>query len=264
MTNEQLATAYQQTTDPTKRKALLETLWLRNASLWKKAAWKYRSTGEAAGHTLQDLQQIAFEAMAEAVQRWKPDGWYFSTLWMFEVKRLYRNHLQHNRQSPDVLCAHGSNAPLSFDAAIATAEDGCTLHEIVGDPQSETAFVGVVNQIDAKPALIALRGALLKLPLHQQAVAYLRLVKHLSPQQTALRLGLTVADVSKLYFTAKRKLQTNYRLRFQLELAKAESCPSFGTGLNTFRETGASSVERSVHWRLRQELIFWQYAEKGA
>ncbi len=117
-------------------------------ALWenvRRFAWKqanrWAAVGIQAGVTTEDLLQVAFLALLDAVQRWKPGEYHFITIYGTALKAAFSEAcgLRTQRAQRDPL-----RRAVSLDAPADTSdEDNSDLGELVPDPAASAAFEDV-------------------------------------------------------------------------------------------------------------------------
>ena len=111
--------------------------------------------------TSEDLEQVAFIALLDAVGQWAPERGAFNTCLGYYLKRAFAQatSVRTERLRRDPL----NNSPASLDLPIMPDSD-LTLGEIICDPSAETAF-DIVEQDELEQAIAA---ALAQLPENER------------------------------------------------------------------------------------------------
>ena len=134
------------------------TLWdsIRQFAVVEANRWA-RAFDQRSGVTGEDLEQVAFIALLETVERWEPDRGSFSTTLYYYMKRAFAQatSVRTERLRRDPL----NNSPASLDLPIMDGI-GLTLGEIICDPSAETAFDIVMERAREE----AVAAALAQLP----------------------------------------------------------------------------------------------------
>lgn len=253
MTNEELATAWQDA-DPADRQALIAQLWEQNQGLLFKLAHRffvlYGSQCSRAGVTIEDLQQISFFVLHDAVEAYRPDqGFRFVTFLKWPAQnRFWEATGMRGRR--DML-----NHCTSFDAPIGD-DDGDTLGDVTADPRQAEMLEEVDRYLYEQQRRAAVESCLAELTPEQQRVIRLRYYKNLSGPQAGERMGLAHKDIRSIESKALRALCHPSRIRrlqaYHDEIRNRHAW--YGTGLNAWRNSGASSVERATE---RAEAGTW-------
>lgn len=138
------------------------TLWeaVRQFAVGEAIRWA-RAVDQRSGVTSEDLEQVAFIALLDAVGQWAPERGAFNTCLGYYLKRAFAQatSVRTERLRRDPL----NNSPASLDLPIMPDSD-LTLGEIICDPSAETAF-DIVEQDELEQAIAA---ALAQLPENER------------------------------------------------------------------------------------------------
>lgn len=168
MTNEEIATAYQQA-EPSVRPALLSALWTQNTGLLAKIACGYWQKNTAActrgGQTLDDLKQLAFFGLRAAAAAYDPEkGFKLSAYFGFACRKVFDGAIGRRTKYCDPL-----NLCLSFDQPIGEADDGeLTLGGTVADPVQAAELERAETVIYTQQLRNALKKSLDTLPASER------------------------------------------------------------------------------------------------
>lgn len=133
MTNEEIATLAQSGNE---KSVLL--LWERVKYFAKKQAGRWIAAWEGRGGiVLDDLMQVSFLALLDALESWKPDGGSFIGWYAMRLKTAftaaYGQRTQRDRRDP-LQSAASLDAPLDFE------DDDITLGDTIEDPEAVKAM----------------------------------------------------------------------------------------------------------------------------
>ncbi len=120
------------------------TLWeaVRQFAVSEASRWS-RAFNQRSGVTSEDLEQVAFIALLDAVGQWEPERGSFSTTLYYYLKRAFAQatSVRTERLRRDPL----NNSPASLDLPIMPDSD-LALGEIICDPSAESAFDAVEDR----------------------------------------------------------------------------------------------------------------------
>ena len=155
MSNEELAVLIQ-----SGRRELLLELW----EGVQRYAWKKAAAWPRAGLEVEDLMQVAFLALLEAVSSFSPDKGGFLNWYTFRLKTDFAATAgwRTERQRRDPL-----RAAVSLDTSLTDDEGDMTLADTIPDPAAEAAIEGVALRL-------TVQGILEELPEDQQTALYRR------------------------------------------------------------------------------------------
>lgn len=138
------------------------TLWdsIRQFAVVEANRWA-RAFDQRSGVTGEDLEQVAFIALLETVERWEPERGSFSTTLYYYLKRAFAQatSVRTERLRRDPL----NNSPVPLDLPIMDGSD-ITFSEIICDPSAETAF----DAVEARELEEAVAAALAQLPENER------------------------------------------------------------------------------------------------
>ena len=119
-------------------------LWeaVRQFAVGEAIRWA-RAFDQRSGVTAEDLEQVAFIALLDTIERWEPDRGGFNTCLGYYLKRAFAQatSVRTERLRRDPL----NNSPASLDLPIMPDSD-LTLGEIICDPSAESAFDAVEDR----------------------------------------------------------------------------------------------------------------------
>lgn len=144
------------------------------------------------GVVLDDLIQVAFLALLEAVQTWRPDDGVFLTWYGLKLKTAFTEatgqRTERTRQEP-------LDRALSLDAPLTDSEsgEGLTLADVIEDPYVAAAVEAVAELDYQQRRREALTKVLNGLTEDQRQAVVLRYCHGLTLDQTADRMGTTRA-----------------------------------------------------------------------
>ena len=202
------------------------------------------------GVTQDDLMQESFFALRDAVAAYdSSSGYKLSTYLRYPIQNRFNALLgrrSYNRTNPLNDCG-------SLNALIGDDED-CELIELLPDPCSEQPFRDTErndyiaywhNELD--------KAMQRRLDKQQRDVVYDAYYARLPRSVIAEKHGLTLRDVHRILQKSLTELRRDHELwqRYRDEIIRDGLYK--GTGLNAFRKSGMSSIERSVE-RIEQEL----------
>lgn len=190
MTNEELALQIR----AGKRDRLME-LWaqVRRFALWRARRW----AAFGRGVTVDDLEQEAFIALLDAVERWREADGPLLSVYALRLKAAFTAAIGQRTQR-DRLDPLGR--ALSLEAPVGDEDDTLTLADVIPDPQAAEALerVGVWD---------TLHKAVEGLPEAQRAVIFRRYWLGESTAEIAAATGRTAAAVRKLESADLRALR---------------------------------------------------------
>lgn len=138
------------------------TLWeaVRQFAVSEASRWARAFDGRS-GVTGEDLEQVAFIALLDAIERWEPDRGGFNTCLGYYLKRAFAQatSVRTERLRRDPL----NNSPASLDLPIMPDSD-LTLGEIICDPSAEAAF----DDVEERELEQAVAEALSQLPENER------------------------------------------------------------------------------------------------
>lgn len=196
------------------------------------------------GVELDDLVQEAYLAMLDAVQAFKPDtGNNFTS---------YLSYPLHNRFRAVTHCKRGIKDPLnqadSLDEPLSTENADFTRGDTIADDNAAAQFNAVETDMYRSALHSAVEKSLGELDPLQSQVIRCRFYENMTLQATGDRIGCKREMVRRQEEKAMhslRKPKVSRALRpFMYD--EMESSAYRGTGLQTFKNTGASATERAA------------------
>jgi RNA polymerase sigma factor (sigma-70 family) len=238
MTNEELAIRIQQG-----EKELLDRLWEQNKGFIYERAYQlynqYTDRCKSCGVEDDDIIQIGFFALCEAVQAYKPESGYKLTTYMkYPLKTHFKVLLGERTTKRDPLNQCNSLNELAGDDTDTEKLD------LVADPESGAPFDELEEEIFNNELHHALETAFLKLSTKQSSVIRRRYLEGKQQGQIAADMGKSQERVRQIEVNGMKKLRQNQKLREFHDEILANAAYK-GTGLTAFKYHG-SSVERAV------------------
>ena len=238
----------------------LAALWEQNRGLlrvmFRRLAAAYRERMDAAGVTLEDLEQEGYFAVAKAAKLYDPSaGTKFSTFLFYPVKNAFSCAvgLRTERQRQEPLCRCDS-----LDVPLYAEDNGsATRGDTVPDDAAEQAFTDADECLYTAQLHSALDDALALLDERQAAVLRGRFYEDRTLQSLAVQLGISCERVRQTELKAIRAMRFP-RIRCKLDAYRAEilSGSSYhGTGFSAWKERG--SVEENTVEFLERRGILW-------
>ncbi len=245
MTNEELALLIQQG-----QRAYIPVLYSQVEKFIRaKANSFYRNAGikcSRCGVELDDLIQEGYFAMLDAVKGYKPESEYkFLTYIDYPFMNRY-NALTGNRTS------RTKNEPLnsakSLDEPLGAENDTFTLADTITDENSTAPFDEVLQNDYLRALHIALEKGMEQMISEQRAAIQCRYYEGRTLQDTGELIGCSREqtrqhEAKALRVFRKPKIARTLRPFLYDEM---ESYSLRGTGIQTFKNTGASSTERTA------------------
>lgn len=181
MTNEELATLIQSG----ERERLLD-LWQQVRRFAMQQANRWARIGRG-GVTVADLEQTAFLALMNALERWEPDRGPFFHLYTLCLKDSFTvatmQRTQRDRLDPLDFCE-------SLEEPLRDDPDAGTLADVVADPSAEQAVEGVAERDYLTQRRAEVRRALDGLPADQRRAVVLRYWRGESPNSRDLNAAM--------------------------------------------------------------------------
>lgn len=239
MTNEELAVRIQngETT-------LLEDLWKQIERLIQHKAYRYSLLCDElctkAGITWDDLYQVGFFALCEAIKGYDPSsGLAFVTYLTFPYRTEFHKLIGHRTSKRDVL-----NLADSLDSSLESDDDTFTLAQLLADPSAEADLENVIEAYYADNLHQMLEAAIDKLPEKQRVIVRGRYFKGMRLSELAAQLNLTPASAHDLEVKARVRLRRNSTLLpYRDEII---SRYAYRGGYGTWKYTGLSPQEKTV------------------
>lgn len=141
-------------------------LWeaVRQFAVSEASRWSKAFDGRS-GVTSEDLEQVAFIALLDTVERWEPERGAFNTAFGYYLKRAFAQatSVRTERLRRDPL----NNSPASLDLPIMDGSD-ITLGDTICDPSAETAF----DVVEKREFEEAVAEALSQLPENEREAMF--------------------------------------------------------------------------------------------
>lgn len=224
---------------------LIAQLWEQNTGIiYLKANGLYTIYRElciSSGVTLDDIVQICYFALCEAIQAFKPEGEYKLLSYLnFPLLNHFRALLgiRTSKRNPLNQCQ-------SLNDPAGDKEGETERLDLIVDPSSEEPFETVIEDILQAKLHEAIDKAISKLPEDRAALIHERYFEGKTLGQIASEMGKKPQYVHSLLRQVFAKLRRDCALKaFQEELLSTLAYKN--TGLRAFRETWTSSVERAI------------------
>lgn len=211
-----------------------QELWQQNKGLINQYAVRYISAARNNGLDLEDLKQIGFIALHDAVMSYDHTQSAFSSWLSIHLKghMLRACGLSHGVLPPSVA---------SLDARVGDDDDGDTYLDRLEDAAAQEAYIAV----DCASDLSVLGAALERLPEDERAAL-----------RSVFYDGKPAASCFRAYKRGIRRLRNDHRLRALIDIYNSAA---YGhTSLALFRYTMTSAVERAA---IRREDILTRYSQ---
>ena len=254
MTNEELAARVK-----AGDKEAAALLWEQNRGLCSLLGWRlystYRERAEAAGVTMEDVQQISFPAILTAAKSYDPqEGTKFSTYFPYHFRREFRAliGMQTERSRKEPLCRAGSlDAPIDAEDT-----DGSTRAETVPDPDAAAQLESAEERIYMAQLHDALEEALQVINTRQADVLRMWYFDGQTLNKIAESFGVSANRARQLKESGLRAIQ-NPRSLEKLETYRDQiiSRAYQNTSFEAWK-TGGSSQERWAEWIESKEALF--------
>ena len=246
MEKEELALRYQQG-----QTEVIGALWDAVEKFVRSRAWQFaEALPPERGLTLDDLVQIGFIAVTEAAKTYSPDGGANYLTWLsYQLKadfmRAAGYHVRHPDPLNDSHTAH-LDTPLDTDDA-----ESDTLGDTIPDARVDVD-AAVVDVVYQEQLHAALNDALNELPVVERDVLERKYFRSEGREQIAVSLGLpNAATVTRREQSGLEHLSRGAHGQTLEAFLSDEINPYIGTGLFSFRQSGASSVEKIAERRDR-------------
>ena len=183
------------------RDRLLE-LWaqVRRFALWRARKW----VDYGPGVTMDDLEQEAFIALLDALERWREADGPFLAIYNLRLKAAF-TAATGRRTQRDLL--DPLDRALSLDAPLSDDPDADTLEAVVEDPAGAAAIEEAEAHSDHQQLHGILSHALDALPAEQQEVVRRRYYQGQTVAEIAAATGASEKEVRKLEAAAMRALR---------------------------------------------------------
>lgn len=194
------------------------------------------------GVTVDDIEQEEYFAMMEAVQYFKPDsGNKFLTYCNYPLANHFRvlTGIRTSKREP-------LNDANSLDAPLSSDDEAFTLVDTIPDKNSAAEFDGIEDKVYRAELHDTLEKGIRRLSEPQQTVIRCRYYQNKTLEQTANEVGCKRDGARQHEAKALRTLRTTKISRELRPFLYDEVYSSAlkGTGLQAFKNTQASSVER--------------------
>lgn len=223
---------------------LIEALWEQNKRLihWKANGLfiKYRERCIKAGVEYDDIMQVAFLALCNAIRDFDPStGYKLMTYLNFPLRNGFSTLIGIRNRGRNPL-----NDYVSLNIVI--GEEGTTeLVELQLDPESETPFEAVLEDLYNIELRNALENSLSKLPPKQAIAIRGRYFDGKTQKDIAAETGITHQNVHNLQRDGFTRLRRDRKLKEYCDDILSNYAYK-RTGYNSFRNNMASSVEMAV------------------
>lgn len=245
MTNEELVNVYQNGN----RGALAE-LWVQNTGLvvlWSERFYEwYKGQCVRAGVEFDDLVQAGFLGLVVAADTYRPDsGFKFNTWLRYPVLNAMKDcaHFRSDKQQRDPL----QNC-LMLDAPVPGSDEELTRGDLTPDKTAEQQLIAAEDRIFMEQLRQVIDSTLLLLPEPERDAVQRHFLRGMTYNQIAEETGLQADTVRKKCARGLSRLRRGLS-RKRLEPYAAELMDLYawqGTGLKSFQNSCASSVERAV------------------
>ena len=231
----------------------LAALWEQNrgllALLFRRLAAAYRERMDAAGVTLEDLEQEGYFAVAKAAKLYDPNaGAKFSTFLYYPVKNAFESAvgLNSERLRREPLCRCDS-----LDVPLYAEDNGSdTRGDTVPDEAAEQAFTDADECLYTAQLHSALDDALALLDERQAVVLRGRFYEGRTLESLAVQLGISRERVRQTESKALRSMRFP-RIQRKLEAYRENILSGsvyHGTGFTAWKERG--SIEERIAERI--------------
>ena len=239
MSNEELAVMIQKGSN-----SLMLQLWDGVYGLVNKYA--YRMLAALEGHrglTIDDLRQVSYLALADAVASYDPDTAAFSTWFVIHLRKHFSEaaglHGERKKNEP-------MDSAVSLDKPLLDGED-ITLADVVEDTEAAYTLQSVEDRIWLDQLREVLGEMMLEMPEKHADVLYRRYWKEQTYAEAGKEIGIAAENVRKNEWRGLRFLREP-RNRKRLRPFYEFDCYS-GTGLGAFKNSGTSVQERYVEYK---------------
>lgn len=221
--------------------SLMLQLWENVSRLAKKYAYKLHAALEGRRSlTIDDLTQIAYIALCDAVDTYKMDVAAFSTWYVICLRKHFMEAAGlHGKSKTNDPINHAS----SLDQPIVDGED-ITLGDSIEDPRAADTLQSIEDRIWLDQLREVLGQMLLELPEKQADILYRRFWHDQTYAEIGADIGIAIQNVRANEWRGLRNLRTPKNIQM-LKPFDEFDCYN-GTGLVTFKKTGMSVQERYV------------------
>ncbi len=252
MTNEELAQKIQNG-----EQDLITELWKKNqgvVNIRSRALFeKYRDRCISCAVEVDDIVQISFLALCDAVKAYKVDeGHKLLSYFKFPLLNHFHDLIGFRISKHDLL-----NRCKSLNESVGE-DDDTMLIELLADPDSEEPSEVAIDNIFQSELREKLENALLKLSDNCATAIRGQYFEGETQEEIAAKIGVSRSYIGQLERQALRKLRQEHDLQLLHEEVISRLAYR-GTGLTYFRENWESSVERAV---IRTEEILNRKKER--
>ncbi len=238
MTNEELALKIQ-----SGEQDLMTQLWEQNQGIVNQKAYKlfslYCNRCASCGVELDDIIQICFFALRDAVQAYQPERGYKLLSYLKFPLLNHFNSLVGIRGKRNLLDQCKSLNETSGE------DNDLEYIDLLADPNSEESFEDIIDNQFQSELRETLEKSISKLPANRADVIRKRYFEGETLQEIAAKRGVNSSYIRQLEVNALRKLRQDLTLQsFHDEILSRWAYR--GTGLTSFKENWESSVERAV------------------
>jgi RNA polymerase sigma factor (sigma-70 family) len=225
-------------------RCLIADLWQQNIGLLTIKAFRlydsYRERCASSGVELDDIVQVCYFALCDAVQAFQVDGEYKFTAYIkYPLLKHFRALVGIRSSKRDPL-----NQSASLNETIGEDETAERI-DFIADPESNEPFETAVDDLFQSELRDALEAAISKLPNNRATVVRGRYFENKTQGDIAAELGVSNARVGQFEHDGLRKLRRERSLQsFHDEILSNLAYKR--TGFAVFRDTWESSVEHAV------------------
>ena len=225
-------------------------LWEQNQGLCSLLGWRlysaYRERAEAAGVTMEDVQQISFPAILAAAQGYDPQaGVKFATYFPYHFRKEFRAlvGLRTERQKQEPLCrACSLDAPIDAEDA-----ESATRAELVPDAGAAAQMGKAEEKIWTEQLHAALEDSLQAIDPRLASVLRQRYFSGMTHTQLAAVMGVSKQHVQSQEQAGLRAMRRRNSCRLAQFRAEIVSRAYRHTGFSAWK-TGGSAPERWAEW----------------
>lgn len=244
MTNEELLNVYQ-----SGNRGALAELWVQNTGLvvlWSERFYeRYKGQCVRAGVEFDDLVQAGFLGLVVAADTYRTDsGFKFNTWLRYPVLNAMKDcaHFRSDKQQCDPL----QNC-LMLDAPVPGSDEELTRGDLIPDKTAEQQLIAAEDRVFMEQLRQVIDSTLLFLPEPERDAVQRHFLQGLTYNQIAEETGLQADTVRQKCARGLSRLRRGLP-RKRLEPYAAELMDLYawrGTGLTSFQNNCASSVERA-------------------
>lgn len=230
MTNEEIAVRIQ-----AGEQHLMGELYEQNKGLFYIMAGRLyalnRNPCISAGVEFDDIIQVCFFALCDAVKAYKADGEYnLSSYLKFPLKNHFNRLLGIKSRVKGAQCNDALNQSVSLDEPLGDSEDDTTHIDMLADPDSERAFEAVVDGMVQSELRDIFEKLISNLPERRADIMRSYFFGGKTQEQIALEYGVSVAAI-------------NSSIREATQTLKQDSA------LQSYRSKGTSHRDKKVQWQ---------------